>query len=110
MSARKASPAESASGEQVSLHSRQAQFTLSRDAVLVRKNGVEFRSPEPFPIFTEMTTLLQSPANGGEIACTGVVVGCTGNRHMGYHVSLLFTGLSPQTEKRLSSLAAIRPD
>ncbi len=89
----------------VTLESRQARLELSADAVVVCKNGIEFRSPSPFAPWTEMTVTLQSPADHGRVNCTGVVVACTGNRHSGYHVSMLFTGLSKQSQARLSTLA-----
>ncbi len=105
MSARKASPASNELAENVAAGCRQVHLALASDAVLISKNGVEFRSPDPFPLWTEMTASIQSPAGGGEVICTGVVVACTGNRHLGYCVSLLFSGLTPQTEKRLAALA-----
>jgi hypothetical protein len=37
--------------------------------------------------------------------CTGVVVSCAGNRHSGYQVSLVFTGVSKQAQARLNTLA-----
>jgi len=109
MSARKASLTDHSPKETAANEPRQVRLSLSSDAVLIRKNGVEFRSPEPFPVWTEMTTSLECSAQGGEITCTGIVVACTGNRHMGYHVSLLFAGLSAQTEKRLGALASLSP-
>lgn len=51
-----------------------------------------------------MTLTLQSP-DGFKLHCSGVVIACTGNKHTGYHVSMVFTGLSKQAEARLSSLA-----
>jgi hypothetical protein len=52
-----------------------------------------------------MTLSLQSPLDGGRLNCNGVVIACTGNKHMGYHVSLVFTSMSKQAEARLSTLA-----
>ena len=48
--------------------------------------------------------MLHSPGNGGTIHCNGVVISCTGNQHVGYHVSLVFTSLSRQAQARLSTL------
>jgi len=89
----------------VSVASRQAELALSADQVSVHKNGIEFRSQTPFSEWAEMTVVLQSPHDGGKISCTGVVVACAGNKHTGYHVSMLFTSLTPQTEQRLSAMA-----
>jgi hypothetical protein len=54
-----------------------------------------------------MTLTLQSPGGGGKVHCTGVVIACTGNRHAGYHVSMVFTGLSKQAQARLTTMAYI---
>ena len=71
--------------------------------MIIHKNGIEFRSPTPFSEWTEMTMTLQSPGDGGRVHCTGVVISCTGNKHTGYHVSMVFTGLSKQAQARLTS-------
>jgi hypothetical protein len=107
MSARKSPLADHAPKTTAALEPRQVRLSLSSDAVLISKNGVEFRSPEPFPVWAEMTASIQTPADGGEVTCTGIVVACTGNRHLGYCVSLLFSGLSAQTEKRLAAMASL---
>ena len=49
-----------------------------------------------------MTMTLQSPRGDGRVHCSGVVIGCTGNKHTGYHVSVVFTSLSRQAQARLS--------
>jgi hypothetical protein len=103
MSARKAdSPG---SFHQVTVHARQTELALSPDAVSLHKNGIEFRSPTPYPAWTEMTLALQSPLDGARVNCAGVVIGCSGNRHAGYHVSMVFTSMSRQAQARLTALA-----
>jgi hypothetical protein len=52
-----------------------------------------------------MTVALQSAHDESPIQCSGVVIACSGNKHAGYHVSLLFTGLSKQAQSRLNSMA-----
>ena len=52
-----------------------------------------------------MTLTLQSPVDHAKIHCSGVVISCTGNKHSGYHVSMVFTGLSKQAEARLTAMA-----
>ena len=89
----------------VTVESRQASLELSADAVVICKSGIEFRSPTPFNPWTEMTVALQSPQGGGGLHCHGVVIACAGNRHAGYHVSMVFTGLSKQAQTRLNSMA-----
>lgn len=82
-----------------------APLLLDPGAVCVSKNGIEFRQQEPIPTWTELTVSLIPPHSAERITCTGVVVGCTGNRHLGYLISLLFSGLSPQATRQLGQLA-----
>ena len=91
--------------QQITVEARQTRLTLAPDAVRIRKNGIEFRSTAPFSPWTEMTITLECPRESGKIHCTGVVVASTGNRHSGYHVSMVFTDLSKQSQARLNSLA-----
>ncbi len=94
--------------EHLTVNSRKASLTLSPDAVSIHKGGIEFRSEASFPIWVEMTVTLQSPHDGATINCTGVVVGCSGSKHMGYHVSMVFTGMSKQAEARLNTIVFSR--
>jgi hypothetical protein len=103
MSARKAEPGSIT--HQVTLDAPQKQLHLSPSSIVLRKSGIEFRSPSSFPSWTEVTLTLCSPFDGGKIRCNGVVISCTGNKHAGYHISMLFTNLSKQAEARLSAMA-----
>ena len=89
----------------VSVTGREAALELSPEKVSVHKNGIEFRSPTPFHEWSEMTVALQSPADGSQLSCHGVVVACAGNKHTGYNVSMLFTSLTPQAERQLGAMA-----
>jgi hypothetical protein len=104
MSARKVESAGPASS-QVTLEARQRRLSLSPDSVVIHRSGIEFRSATPFSTWAEMTLTLESPREEGRVHCTGVVISCSGNKHTGYHVSMLFTGMSKQSQARLSSLA-----
>ncbi len=103
MSARKAEP--TAASEHFTVQARQTRLSLSPDAYVIHKRGIEFRSAVPFAAWSEMTVTLQSHHNGTKVHCTGVVISCTGNRHSGYHASMVFTGMSKQAEARLNALA-----
>jgi hypothetical protein len=103
MSARKASI--TGPLQHVTVEARQTRLSLSPDAVIIHKNGIEFRSATPFATWTEMTLALQSPREDSRVHCTGVVISCTGNKHAGYHVSMVFTGLSKQAQAKLSVMA-----
>ena len=89
----------------VSVAGRQAALELSAEKDSVHKTGIEFRSPTPFTEWSEMTVSLQSPLDGSQLSCHGVVVACGGNRHSGYNVSMLFTSLTPTAEKQLGAMA-----
>src|SRR5690349_4936844 len=91
--------------QQVTVEARQTRLSLSADSVIISKHGIEFRSATPFSNWTEMTMTLQSPRGDSRVHCNGVVISCTGNRHAGYHVSLVFTNLSKQAQARLNLLA-----
>jgi hypothetical protein len=91
--------------QQFTVEARQTRLSLSSNSVIIQKNGIEFRSPTPFPAWTEMTMALQSPVEGGRINCAGVVISCTGNKHAGYHVSMVFTSLSKPAQARLNTIA-----
>jgi hypothetical protein len=83
----------------------QTQLRLPPGSAQIRKSGIEFHSPQPFPEWTEMTVTLRPPGASSEVRCTGVVVACAGNRHTGYAVSLLFLNLSRRSQERLRVLA-----
>src|SRR5436190_12414355 len=91
--------------DRVTVQARQTQLSLSPDAVIIHRNGIEFRSATSLPSWTEMTIALESPRGEGRVHCNGVVIGCSGNKHAGYHVSMVFTSLSRQAEARLSQIA-----
>src|SRR5262245_4926298 len=89
----------------VTVHAPTTQLDLPAGAVRVRKNGIEFRSQNPIPVWAEMTVAMQTPQAAKKVNFTGVVVACDGNRHAGYAVSMLFTSVSKQAQARLNSLA-----
>jgi hypothetical protein len=89
----------------VTVEARQAKLELSADTVSIHKSGIEFRSPKPFHEWSEMTVSLQSPLDGTKFSSNGVIVACTGNKHVGYHVSMLFTNMSTQARERLGAMA-----
>ena len=107
MSARKIT-SHGSTEQQLTVNSRKASLTLSPDAVSIHKGGIEFRSETAFSSWVEMTVTLQSPHDGATVNCTGVVVGCSGNKHAGYHVSMVFTGMSKQAEARLNTIVYSR--
>jgi hypothetical protein len=90
--------------QHVTVEARQTRLVLSPGSVIIHKNGIEFRSATAFSPWTEMTITLQSPADNGRVNCNGVVIACTGNKHAGYHVSMVFTSMTKQAQARLSSM------
>jgi hypothetical protein len=103
MSARKIEPG--SLQQHVTIEARQTRLVLSPGSVIIHKSGIEFRSATAFSTWTEMTITLQSPADNGRVNCNGVVIACTGNKHSGYHVSMVFTSLTKQARARLSTMA-----
>ena len=93
----------------ITVQSSATEHQLSPTSFRIRKNGIEFNSDAAVAMWTEMTVELQLPGTKS-FMCGGVVVACTGNRHLGYNVSLVFTSLTKQAQERLndfSSIAAI---
>ena len=103
MSARKIEPG--SLQQHVTIEARQTRLVLSPGSVIIHKSGIEFRSATAFAPWTEMTITLRSPADNGRVNCNGVVIACTGNKHAGYHVSMVFTSMTKQAQARLSSMA-----
>ncbi len=108
MSARKAetSGPSSIHHHHVTVQAREQRLSLTPDSVVFHRNGIEFRSATALSPWAEMTLTLQSPFGGGKLHCNGVVIACTGNKHTGYHVSMVFTGLSKQAEARLTQMVS----
>src|ERR1017187_4535594 len=91
--------------QQVTVEARQTRLVLSPNSVVIHKNGIEFRGATPFSEWTDMNTTLPALGDLVKIHCSGVVISCTGNKHAGYHVSMVLTGLSKQAQARLSTIA-----
>ena len=51
-----------------------------------------------------MTVAMETPQTTKKLNLTGVVVACSGNRHTGFVVSMLFTNVSKQVQAKLDSL------
>jgi hypothetical protein len=102
MSASKLNPAPSkTSPTELSNHT---SLDLAADEVYFRKNGIEFRTQSSIPVWTEMTVDLHTQ-RGEHVACTGVVVACSGNRHTGYLIAMVFTDMSPQHQRQMDEFA-----
>ena len=87
------------------IQSNEMEISVPTNAMRIRNNGIEFRSPTPIPTWTEMTVTLTSPQDGKKVRATGVVVDCQGSRHIDYSVSLVFMKVSKQSQERLNALA-----
>lgn len=86
----------------VTVVGQQTELTLPPHAVRISKNGVEFLSEQSIPLWKELTITLSAGPERKRIRCAGVVVGCSGSRHSGYVISIMFTHLSRQAEEQLS--------
>ena len=108
MSARKIQSLSPEKNGSVTVQARQTRLTLSPESVVIHKGGIEFQSEAAFPKWVEMTVTVQSPFDGSRVNCSGVVVDCTGSKHAGYIVSMVFTSLTKQAEAKLNQLAFAR--
>ena len=90
----------------ITVQSSATLHQISPTSFRIRKNGIEFRSDKEVGMWTEMTVELQLPGTKS-FTCGGVVVACTGNRHLGYNVSLVFTSLTRQAQERLNDFSSI---
>lgn len=93
----------------ISIQSASTVLNLHPTSFRIRKSGIEFKADKEVAMWTEMTVDLQLPGTKS-FSCSGVVVACSGNRHTGYNVSLVFTSVTKQAQERLndfSSIAAI---
>ena len=93
----------------ISIQSSSTVLHLHPTSFRIRKSGIEFKADKEVAMWTEMTVDLQLPGTKS-FSCNGVVVACSGNRHAGYNVSLVFTSVTKQAQERLndfSSIAAI---
>ncbi len=79
-------------------------LAISATSIRVRNNGIEFRADHPIETWTEMTLDFFSPFHTSRLNCKGVVVACTGNRHEGYTVAMLFTNISQTALQILTEL------
>ncbi len=95
--------------EPVKVTANELELSLPAHSVHLRNNGIEFLSTKEVPMWTELTIELQSPNQDGRINCTGIVVGSTGNKHNGFVVSIIFMGITPEAQERLTSLVQIQP-
>ncbi|MCP5521060.1 MAG: hypothetical protein H7A46_05885 [Verrucomicrobiales bacterium] len=85
--------------------SNETRLVLPADRVAFRSNGIEFLSSRPVDQWKEVTVELLSPVDNRPLQGTGVVVDCTGNRHTGYVVSLMFLSIAPDSRRRLQELS-----
>lgn len=94
------SPSRQAAGD----YSTHTSLDLAANEVYFRKNGIEFRTDASIPVWTEMTVDLHTH-RGQQISCTGVVVACSGNRHTGFLIAMVFTDMSPQHQRQMDEFA-----
>ena len=104
MSARKDQA--TSSFHEVTVEARQTRLSLSPESVIIHKNGIDF---------PQRRTLLRVGRDDADPAVSrGTAAGCTaresssactGSLDTGYHVSMVFTGLSKQAQARLDTLA-----
>lgn len=85
--------------------SSETRLLLPANRVAFRANGIEFLSSQPVDQWKELTVELLSSIDNQPLRGTGVVVDCTGNRHSGYVISLMFLSIAPESRRRLEQLS-----
>lgn len=76
-------------------------YLLKPGTFQVREAGLEFWSEKELEIYTELHLQVESPEDGSALQFSGVVVDCSGNKHCGFRVSLLYTSINPSTQLAL---------
>lgn len=67
----------------------------------IREAGIEFCSEKEVGLYTEMHLQVLNPEDQKVIKFNGVVVGCSGNKHQGFQVSLVFTNITKDAQLSL---------
>lgn len=84
----------------IHIQGHQVEMRLDMESVAVRRNGIEFRSATPMPVWREMTVEFSMGSMEGPIKCNGIVVSCSGDKYIGYAVCMLFLSLAPSAEQQ----------
>mgnify|MGYP000883092539 CR=1 FL=1 len=74
---------------------------LPQGSYRVREGGIEFHSEKEVSLYTEVHLRVQGSEPDRAILFNGVVIGCTGNKHQGYQVSLAFTNITKEAQLSL---------
>lgn len=90
--------------EPLSCEAAPTRLALPASQVVVRRNGLEFISPDPVPTWVELNVDLQYPEKQSRVCGTGIVVDCVGTPHSGYLVSLVFLDLSQDAQRGLTEM------
>lgn len=67
----------------------------------MQESGIEFQSQNEIGLYTEMHLQIVNPETQHTIKFKGVVIGCSGDKHKGYQVSLIYTNLTQETQMSL---------
>ncbi len=94
--------------DDLSVESSKTALSLSPGEVKIHKGGIEFRSAKALAPWKEIMVEMKPPGQSRKVRFTGVIVACAGDRHAGYHVSMVITNVSRQSQVQLHSLAGAR--
>lgn len=100
-----ASPVSPADCQPPAVQPGQVHLRLAEHEVVIRKNGVEFLSNQPVPLWAEVSVDLHAPARPQPFSGQGVVVDCTGSPRTGYTISVLFLDLPLESRQHVHDLA-----
>ena len=95
--------------ERITMTAQGMEFSFPAHLVNIQENGIEFLSEKEIPTWIQMTVELQPPNHAEPLHCQGIVVSCSGNRHAGYVVSIVFTNNGPEEQDEMSELVYSEP-
>jgi hypothetical protein len=74
------------------------------EPVRIQRSGIEFKSREPIPEWTELALEFDPTHDAERINCTGVVVACNPDSDKGYLVLVTFINPPKQATSNLMKL------
>ena len=92
----------------VTMTGRRPYLSLPAQAVHLRTNGIEFLHHRELPVWNELTVEILSPVKSDTARCQGLVIGCCGNRHNGYVISIVFSDRATGLESRIRQMVGDR--
>ncbi len=88
----------------LNVQSPETTLALNAGEYTLWQTGLEFHSPKPLNLWSEMAVEVTTVADNKKISANGVIVECRGNRHQGYAVTMAFMNLTKQAQTQIGHL------